>query len=489
MKPPSQEDVRAHKRALAANPQSLPALVQLGWALRSQGQDQEAEVYCLRALRIRPDEPDALRILGGMLQLQGRHDEALVIADAAIAVAPGCGEAWLLRGDSLLNAGRPELAADAYRRAAEDRAAEFLATLRLGKVCRVLGRQDEALAAFDRATELQPDAAQPAYERGLLRLERRDFAAGWQDYEARWRWDAFLAGSRGFVPAPLVPHLTLAPDAAALAGKRVLLIGEQGIGDQLMFASMLPDLARTAASVLCLCEPRLMRLLSGSFPDVTFMHPSGAQVDSGAIDVLLAMGSLGSAFRRSEADFPGAPFVRPGPETSSRWAAQLGPRTAPLRVGLSWRGGVPSSGRAARSIDLAQLQPILALPDCEFVSLQYGDVAAEVEAVNAGRDRPIRLFPPESLHDFEDFAGLVDNLDAVVSVQNATVHLAGALGKTCLALTPHNPEWRYMRQGPAMPWYRSVRLFRQPAPADWSSVIADAAAALTGPLAASPPSH
>ncbi len=127
---------------------------------------------------------------------------------------------------------------------------------------------------------------------------------------------------------------------------------------------------------------------------------------------------------------------------------------------------------------MAQLAPVLDLPGCEFVSLQYGDVAAEVAAVNAGRGVPVRTFDPAETHDFEDLAGLIANLDVVVSVQTAAVHLAGALGTDCLTLLPHNPEWRYTASGSAMPWYRSVELYRQPEPGAWEPVVREVAEAL-----------
>jgi hypothetical protein len=467
---------KAFRRALLKHPGNLEALVGLGSALRGLNLFEDAEKYCRKALAIRPYQPEALRTLGGLLQLQGRYDDALAVADAAIAARSDCSDAWILRGDSLANSGRREEAIRAYLNASQDSAVAVEALVRVGKMHRVLGRPEAASQAFEAALELAPDAALPRYERGLLRLQSRDFGPGWSDYEARWRSERF-ANSRGFVSEALVPHLKTEPSAADLAGQRVLLIGEQGVGDQLMFASMISDLSRIAASVLCVCEPRLIGLFSASFPEVSFLHPSGAQVDGDAVDVLVAMGSLGSAFRRDAGDFPLTPYLRPRDDVRARWAARLGPSKR-LRVGVSWRGGTPETNRLARSLALSDLQPILELPGIEFVNLQYGDVLAEVEAVNAGRQNPIRVFPPEDLHDFEDLAGLVANLDAVVSVQTAVVHLAGGLGTTCLTLIPHNPEWRYMREGARMPWYGSVQLFRQPEPGNWDPVIDEIAAAL-----------
>jgi Flp pilus assembly protein TadD len=462
------------RRRLLKTPRDLDALVALSAYLADLGQDKEAETLARRAHRISPAAPEVLRVLGRLLQLQGRYDDALAIADAALAVNPALGAAWQMRGDALANAGRQREALEAYANALSDQATAFETFVRLGKIHRVLGETDQALASFDQAARLRPDSAVPPYERGLLRLANGDFADGWRDYDARWRTEE-LTHTRGYVPTQLIPLLRIAPTKADLVGQRVLLIGDQGIGDQVMFASMLPDLRRVAKSVVCLCEPRLMRVLGNAFPDISFVHPSGAQVDSDSVDVLLAMSSLGAAFRPTATDFPGKAYLKAQQDGASRWAARLGDRRAGLRIGLSWRGGVPQTGRAERSIDLAALRPLLETPGCEFVSLQYGQVGAEIEQVNAGLAAPIRHFPPEDLFDFQDFADLIENLDLVISVQNATVHLAGALGKPCLVLLPRNPEWRYMSSGSRLPWYDSVRLIRQAQPRDWEPVVAEAA--------------
>jgi len=416
-----------------------------------------------------------LRAQAGRLQLQGRYDEMLALADAALAAQPPLAEAWLIRGDALKSQDRLEAALEAYEQAGASPRIAFDAHFGRALALDDLGRIDEALEAFEAALALQPDAPVPRFGRALLRLYRRDFAAGWDDYEERWRSEVFVTGCRGVVPTGMVPHLATRVTPTDLAGRRVLVVGEQGIGDQLMFASMIPDLARIAASVVCVCDPRLVRLLGASFDNVTVTDPRGGNVEA---DVALAMGSLGGVFRRDAADFPGAAYLRPKPETLAGWAERLGPRRARLRVGISWRGGAPGTGQQGRSLALNQLRPVLDAPDCEFVNLQYGDVAQEVAAANAGCANPIRLFPPVEIDDLEDLAGLVANLDAVVSVQTTLVHLAGALGQTAFALLPYRANWRYTESGGTMPWYRSVRLLRQAEPGAWEPVVAQAAAAV-----------
>jgi hypothetical protein len=224
-----------------------------------------------------------------------------------------------------------------------------------------------------------------------------------------------------------------------------------------------------------LCERRLHRLFAAAFPEISLIDPATPAPASGAFDHVLPIGGLARLFRRRRDDFPGRPYLTASPATQARWRQELGPKTAPLRIGLSWKGGTATTGRHDRSIDLADLRPILDLARCEFVCLQYGDPRAEVEALNERLPRPIRLFAPAEIADFEDLAGLVQNLDAVVSVQNTNVHLAGALGALGLAMIPHVAEWRYGAAGPRMPWYDSVELFRQGADRDWEPVIRDIA--------------
>jgi hypothetical protein len=260
-----------------------------------------------------------------------------------------------------------------------------------------------------------------------------------------------------------------------LRGQRVLLVPEQGVGDEVMFASMIPDLAAVAASVACVCDPRLVGLFANSFPGVRFFDPARANLRPSDFDKVVAMGSLGHVFRNRLEDFPGAPFLRPRAEVAERWAARLGPRPRSLRIGVSWRGGTPRTGASQRSLTLADLASVLSLPDCQIVSLQYGDPRAEVEAASTQLGRDITVFPPAEIDDFEELAGLIVNLDVIVSVQTSVVHLTGALGTDCLAMVPYNPIWRYTAHASVMPWYRSVRILRQAKPNAWEPVVQDVA--------------
>ncbi|WP_374469065.1 hypothetical protein [Phenylobacterium sp.] len=386
-------------------------------------------------------------------------------------------ELLIARGAALSREQRYEEALAVYRAAAVDPGIRYDALALMGTACAQLGRHEEAIALIDQAVALRPALARAPYQRAFSRLALCDFAGGWEDYERRLEIQEFLAGAGVLTPG-IAARLTPRPTREAVRGRRVLLVGEQGVGDVVMFASCLPDLLAEAAAVTLVCEHKLVALLAGSFPGLTVMGSPGAQVSGSAYDVILAMGSLGRLYRNAPADFPGGAYLCAAPEATARWAGRLGPRTGALRVGLSWRGGTAKTNALGRSLDLAQLAPVLATPGCEFVSLQYGQVAPELAAAAGALPAPIRAFAPAEIDDFAELAGLVANLDVVVSVQTAIVHLTGALGRTGFILAPHVTEWRYTARQETIPWYPSIRLFRQPEPGDWGTVIDRAAEAL-----------
>lgn len=375
----------------------------------------------------------------------------------------------MAEGEALMRQRRWDAAIEAFRRAAEDPAHRYDALVQIGRIQATVRRHAEAEATFSEAIAVRPDDPAARYWRSFIRLLNGDFAGGWPDFEQRLRYEPFAATSgavRNFRPA-----LTTPAAPRDLAGKKVLLLAEQGIGDEVMFASLIPELVRDAGAVTCACDRRLVRLFSRAFPSVRFLGVPGAEVRRADYDLLIAMGSLAGLYRKRLEDFPGTPYLAPRPEVREAWAARLGPRDGRLRVGLSWRGGIQGTRASFRSLPLAELAPILDLPGCEFVSLQYGEVAEEVAAVNAGRANPVRLFPAADIADFEDLAALVLSLDVVVSVQTALVHLCGAVGQDCLTLVPYNPEWRYTLKADVMPWYRSVSLFRQAEQGRWEPVV------------------
>ena len=464
-------------RALQIAPNHANAMVNRGTALKALKRLDEAEACYRAALALEPGHAAAIRNLGILFNLLERHPEALAAADLALTSARHA-EGFIARGDALYGLGRFDEALGSYIEAGKLSREPYETLIKTAIARAALRQYPEALALLDRAVALRPDDQLAYYQRASIRLLTCDFEGGWRDFEYRWRNELFIASSSATVSPQVCEHLDLRLGIGDVRGQRVLLVGEQGIGDQVMFASMIPDLAAAAASVTCVCDHRLVGLFSNSLEGVKFVDPGSANLARSAFDKVVAMGSLGHIFRNRIEDFPGTAYLRPRPEAIERWAARLGPRPSGLRIGLSWRGGTPSTSASQRSLALAQFAPLLDLPDCEFVSLQYGDATAEVQTVNAELKSKIRIFPASDIDDFDDLAGLIATLDVVVSVQTSVVHLTGALGKDCLVMVPHNPIWRYTAQAATMPWYGSARIFRQSEPEHWDPVIRSIAESL-----------
>lgn len=507
-----EEAVAAYDQAIALNPDYAEGHGNRGNALLDLKRAAEALDSFDRALALRGDSPRFHCNRGLALLALEQFQAALDSFDAALSIAADDVSAHLGRSNALIGLDRLDEALTAldqtlrlqprHAKALHNRGLiqclthqygaaliSFEAALALspddpesltgrGEALRRMGQLEAATASFDTALALRPDLPDALFNRALVRLTQGRFAESWDDYENRWRTTAFLKGSAGCMTTELMTRRTERLGRADLIGRRVLVVAEQGVGDVLMFASMLPELIADAGSVALICERRLHRLFAISFPGLTLIAPLGPSSAPIDYDFVLPIGSLTGLYRRRREDFSGRPYLTASVETRDRWTRALGPRTTPLRIGISWKGGLPSTGQSLRSMTLEDLRPILESPRCEVVNLQYGDPRPEIAAINATLSRPIRVFEPEAIADFEDLAALVQELDLIVSVQTAVVHLAGALGRPTLAMVPPVAEWRYGASGPHMPWYTSVELFRQPIGRSWGSVVEQVAARL-----------
>ena len=461
--------------ALANAPDAAQAHRGLGNELRQFGRAGEAIVHLRRAYALAPEVPGALRdLISGLIEFD-MCDKALSIAAQAVDGDRSSYEAMFCLGFAHQKLHQPERALACYESASGMRADDAELHDARGSTLQELGRLEDAIAAFERALALRPDFPLALFHRALARLMLQDFERGWPGYEMRRtaRRDSFTA---------VAPRW----DGAPLAGRTILLRMEQGLGDEIMFASMLPEMIRMAGHCVIECDPRLRALFNRSFPVATVF---GALPDRSLPQRIASrqfafetdMGSLPLILRRSAADFPRHEgYLRADPERVAHWRerlAQLGPG---LKVGISWTGGVRKTRRALRSIDLAQWLPVLSTPGARFVSLQYTpEAAGEAAAMEARHGIRIEHWP-EAIEDYDETAALVSAVDLVISVCTSVVHLGGALGRPVWVMTPYSPEWRYGFSGETMPWYPSVKLFRSPAYGDWVPVIAAVSGALRG---------
>jgi hypothetical protein len=304
--------------------------------------------------------------------------------------------------------------------------------------------------------------------RALARLKLGRFADAWPDYDAR------KLARGNYVPRALpLPEWQGQP----LRGSKLLIYAEQGIGDQIMFASCVPDVLAQAESCMIECAPQLVPLFRRSFPSA--MIESQAQGDASlaraalaaGIDLQAAIGSLPAQFRKHRSDFDSqTAYLRADPARIDHWKRRLDALGPGLKIGISWSGGAPSTHGASRSTRLADWLPVLRQPGCHFVNLQYGNAGGELRAIAHEHSIPIHDWR-DAIENFDETAALVTAMDLVISVQTALVHLAGALGKPVWVMLQAACEWRYGEHSETMAWYSGARLVRQPRPGDWHSVV------------------
>lgn len=437
----------------------------LAFLLRSQKRFAQALPHLRAAHESMPLRGAMLRTLVSALLEVSEFDEALGISEAITAVDPACVDAWLCLGLAHQKLHRSAQALVCYDRALELAPGDAEVFNNRAIALQYLCRWPEAFANYERALSHNPDYSLARFHRGLARLAHHRYQKGWLDYEAR------LLSVDSLAPPCSAPRW----EGQSLAGRKVLVYGEQGLGDEIMFASCIPEVMGAAAQCVIECAPRLQGLFARSFPTAA-VRPTGNEnsklADAEGFDFQVPIGNLPRHFRQSISDFPDhTGYLRPSPDRVAAWSRRLEALGPGLKVGLSWRGGTHKTRSPLRSMDLAALLPILKLPGIVFVSLQYtSEAAAEVNAFNARHGIEIRHWP-EAIDDYEETAALMTALDLTVSVCTAVVHLGGALGRPVWVMAPTGAEWRYGHAGEAMPWYPSVRIFRQRHEGAWGEPI------------------
>lgn len=458
-------------RGLELGPRSAAAWLRLGNIKKARAHLEEA-IACYRsAVEFDPAYADAHCQLAFLLFKLGRYSESRASHDSALAVKPDFVEAHHNLGLLLLETGYAQEALQCFRRALELRPGTVETQACVAHALRDLGRLDDALEQYDTVLAAAPDFGDAAINRCQTLLMRENYASAWREYEHR-----FAAAG---IEARAFPYPQW--QGEPLAGRRLLVYAEQGLGDEVMFASCLPDLQASGVEQIILeCSSRLAPLFARSFPRAV-VH-GGGKNDATAwldrlppIDYQIAIGSLPRHLRNTAEAFPRhGGYLSADSRRVEFWQQRCAELGAGLHIGIAWRGGSLRTRQFLRSLALEQWLPVLRQPGCSFVSLQYGDHAAELAHLQ--RDHGITVHDyAAQLADLDELAAAIAALDLVISVDNTVVHLAGALGRSVWVLLAHAPESRYPRHGSAMRWYPSARLFRQPQPRMWQPVVGQAA--------------
>jgi tetratricopeptide (TPR) repeat protein len=450
-----------------------PSYALRGAIWMARGDAERAALNFAHAVRLDPASVPFRNNLGQALARSGRTEQALAQFDFALDMAPD---------DTSLRANLAVLLRDLSRPAEAE--AHLRHALRisprdpgllgsLGNVLNDDGRAIEAEDAYRAALRAAPESPAAGYNLALHLMRSGQLEEGFDLHENRWRLPGWKRRSFGGLPEP----------SSDLSGQHLLVWGEQGLGDEILFSGGLQALLARGARVTFECEARMVALFSRSLPDIRVVaatDPPSSELMTGEFTAALPVGSLPRLLGVSRtSDFARlAPALVPDRERVTALRRQYRAGSKDLLVGLSWRSGASAIANR-KSAPLALWREILAVPGIRFVDLQYGDFGPEREAVCAAlgveiiRDQAI-----DPMADLDGFAAQVAAMDRVITISNAGAHIAGALGIPGDVLLSTGALWHWFAPGGASPHYPSLSLHRQQQAGDWSAPLAAIAARL-----------
>jgi Tfp pilus assembly protein PilF len=425
------------------------------------GRLTDAESIYRQILAVEPRHPDALHLLGMVAYQNGHLGVAVDLIREAIAIHKTAASYYSNLGNVLQAQGELEEASSNYRQALALKPGMAEVANNLGNVLRAQGKVDECLICYRYALVVKPDLAEASLAEAMALLVKGEFAAGWQSYARRWQTQDFDTPMRTY-PQPIW-------NGERLTNGRLLIWPEQGIGDEIMFAGLIPDAISAGNLVVLDCNARLKPLFARSFPSTTVLSGYDPELHSDLqVTAQLPSGSLPGIYRGDSASFARtvSPYLVADPLDRERFRSRYsGGRRL---IGLAWHTTNRKSGRE-RSIDLSVFAPLFELANIQWISLQYGDHDAleyQAQGVPIVIDRSI-----DQLVDLDHFAAQVAAMDMVITIDNSTAHLAGALGVPTWLLLPFAPDWRWLLDREDSAWYPGMRLFRQQMRGDWGPVI------------------
>ncbi len=435
----------------------------LAFLARRRGALDDAGDHYAAALERAPADAAICNNLASVRRDQKRMAEAIALFRRAGELAPDQAPIQVNLGSTLLAARRPDLAITALERALALEPGMIAAHDEAAVALSALGRYQDTLAHYRAIHHRMPANNNARYLEGLALLALGDYANGWRKHEAR----LYAPLGRDYRMRFPQPAWTGEDD---IAGRTILLHAEQGLGDVCQFVRYAPMVAARGARVLLLVPAALQPLLA-TMPGIAEVFRHGQPV--GDFDLHCSLMSLPRAFRTGLATIPAAmPYLAAPPDRVLRWSRRLGPGDGRRRIALAWSGSDTIWNRA---IPLAMLAPVLARPDCEFHVAQT--------AIRPPDRQTLAQWPgivdhSAELGDFADTAALLTLMDQVLTIDTVLAHLAGAMALPVWTMLPVGADYRWMTQGETTPWYPTMRLFRQPAFADWDSVIAAVARAM-----------
>lgn len=496
---------KACRRALKHEPNNADAHHLMAVLTARRGDNLTAVQHLKQAIALAPNNTEARYNLGKGYRDLGHHAEAISTFETVLLAWPTRADVWIDIGLARAQEGQTQSAAKAFDRAIElgadgpqvyselgrvylnlfafDAAESALQhALTLDSDCSAAkinlailrdnqGQAEQSIALYDALLVSQPNYDEVLYRRALALLQTEALADGWAAYASRHAW-RHTQTCHGQIDAPMW-------SGEDLTEKSLLVWTEQGIGDEILLGSILPDLARLAGKVTIACSPRVAPLFARSFPTYRVVERTDTSLpikEIGAVDFQASLTEIGAVLRPDMTCFSNPqPFLRVDTQRSQALRSKYSAHNSAWPViGIAWRSASKGTSHQ-KSVDLHDLTALFRLKNAHFVSLQYGDSAAERAALeDQTGTRLIFDQDIDPLKDLDAFAHQVAAMDLVISTSNTTVHAAGGLGKTCWALIPEGTgrPWYWFRDHKQSPWYPAVHLYRQHKAGDWSTPLA-----------------
>lgn len=474
----------AYQKSISAEPGNVDALFNLGEVQRSRGALADAVRTFEKVLDLNPNHGATLNNLGSVLRDMKHYDRSADLLRKAVLVSPDLPMGYINLGNTLRARGDYQEAQIHFEKALSLHPENPKALTNYGNLLQDMGLYDKAKARFEQALVYDPQSPEGHYNLGLFDLLCGNYKEGWPHFNKRWGLDDFIRG----YPQTNIPLWQGQP----LDGRKLLIWDEQGVGDTLLFASLIPDVINRGGDVKIMCDARLIPLFERAFAGVEAVPKTGgSEMMSGETDVdyHVPMGNLGGILRNEPSSFSGqSAFLRSDEPVVAELRNRYRTRPGDILVGIAWHSKGPDSG-PRKSVALRDLMPVLEIPGISFVNLQYGDTEQERQQLRA--ETGVEIYNDkeiDQLKDLDGFASQVKAMDRIVTISNTTAHMAGALGVSASLMLCTTPIWYWGPERADTPWYPSLDLYRQSVAGEWEKVIKSVAEDLKSETAGDTPS-
>lgn len=457
----TQEAMAAFQKAMQLDPKLAEAHSNFGFGLYEQGQLEESLEHFQRAIAVDPNFMLARNNLGCALEDLQRTDEAIAVYQEALRRNPQCADTYANLGNALRRRDRHDEALEILRRGLELSPHLPEALINLGGVYRDLWRFDEARDCYERAIAARPNYAEAHWNLALVLLLQGDFARGWREYT----WCRHVKK----VAPKIFPRNSQVWQGEPLAGKTILLVADQGLGDTIQFIRYAPLLKQQGATVVAAVQPALRELLKNC-PGVDALVPLADSFPPHDYYSLLL--SLPAFLTPHIASIPqGVPYIQADARLIEKWRPRM-EAIAGFKIGIAWQGNPEYELDRYRSVPLRQFEQLAKIPGVQLVSLQRGfgtqqlaEVRRDFSVVELGEELDL------TTGAFMETAAVMYHLDLVICIDSALTHVAGALGAPIWLLASTAIDWRWLLDRDDSPWYPTLYLYRQKTRLQWQSVF------------------